>query len=394
MLLSGVQIHSAAAPNSIKNPPEIKTQLKTKFLQFYNLGARISTSMASATKNYNFDINLSPFFRTSAYCGYADTAKGFFRVYGDLFQTLLQQEIAYARSMGAGPVSEAPLIGNLGSPYAQVRAFYKYWRGFSTVKDFNCVGDNSVSAWANGKTRKLMERENKKLVKTAKGEYNKTVRQLAEFVKKRDTRVLERELQMKKEKEVVRAKHMREKLEKEKLVRARQHEEQEWARVDKNEEVEEDGNPDSHDGWYDHDVKCKKGSDSSQPGGNRKLYCLVCKKNFKSDKQWKNHEQSKKHRARVLELGDMFEDHTLLDGVAKDIDQKFNSDSPVQGMTGYECLEQHDTRVHGENIVAELDNMGNGENIVAELDNMGNAAYLFKTLEVLVVKILKLFFRF
>jgi hypothetical protein len=86
---------------------------------------------------------------------------------------------------------------------------------------------------------------------------------------------LERELQMKKEEEVVWAKHMHEKLEKEKLVRARQHEEQEWARVDKNEEVEEDGNPDSHDAWYDHDVKCKKGSDSSQSGGNRRLYCLV-----------------------------------------------------------------------------------------------------------------------
>jgi hypothetical protein len=77
----------------------------------------------------------------------------------------------------------------------------------------------------------------------------------------------------------------------------------------------------------------------------------------------------------------MFKEHSLLDGVVKEIDQKFNSDSPVQGITGYECLEQHDTRVHGENIVVEL-------------DNMGNAAYLFKTLEVLVIKILKLFLRF
>jgi hypothetical protein len=48
-------------------------------------------------------------------------------------------------------------------------------------------------------------------------------------------------------------------LEKEKLARAGQYEEQEWARVDEDEEVEEDGNPGSHDGWYDHDVKGKKG---------------------------------------------------------------------------------------------------------------------------------------
>jgi hypothetical protein len=60
------------------------------------------------------------------------------------------------------------------------------------------LGLDSVSAWANGKTRRLMEEE-KKLRKKAKREYNKTMRQLAEFVKKRDKRVLERELQRKEE---------------------------------------------------------------------------------------------------------------------------------------------------------------------------------------------------
>jgi DnaJ family protein A protein 5 len=43
--------------------------------------------------------------------------------------------------------------------------------------------------------------EGKKLRKKAKREYNETVRQLAQFVKKRDKRVLESELQRKKEEE-------------------------------------------------------------------------------------------------------------------------------------------------------------------------------------------------
>jgi DnaJ family protein A protein 5 len=32
------------------------------------------------------------------------------------------------------------------------------------------------------------------------------------------------------------------------------------------------------------------------------LYCVACNKKFKSDKQWKNHEQSKKHRDKVADL--------------------------------------------------------------------------------------------
>jgi len=32
------------------------------------------------------------------------------------------------------------------------------------------------------------------------------------------------------------------------------------------------------------------------------FYCIVCKKNFKSEKQWKNHEQSKAHKLKVEQL--------------------------------------------------------------------------------------------
>jgi len=32
------------------------------------------------------------------------------------------------------------------------------------------------------------------------------------------------------------------------------------------------------------------------------LYCIVCKKKFRNQNQWRNHEQSKKHLERVAEL--------------------------------------------------------------------------------------------
>lgn len=326
-----------------------------------------SSASSSSAKNCDFDTNLWPFFSTSVYSGYGDTGKGFFKVYGDLFQTLFQQDIAYAHSMGLGPVPEAPLIGNLKSPYVQVSAFYNYWLGFSTVKDFSWVDEYRVSAGPNRKSRRLMEEENKKLRKKAKREYNETVRQLAEFVKKRDKRVLERQLQKKKEEEekAVQAKLRRENLEKEKLARARQYEEQEWARVDEAEEVEEDGIRGSRDGWYDHDVKCKKGSESQQPGGNRELYCIVCSKKFKSDKQWKNHEQSKKHRERVIELRDMFEEDGLPNGIVQGVDERLDSNSPIQGVS-------LDTRDDVDNIVAELHDLG-----ISEGSNLGAQPHAF-----------------
>jgi len=204
--------------------------------------------------------------------------------------------------MGAAPVPEAPLIGNLKSPYAQVCAFINNWRGFSTVKNIAWVGENNVSPWRDRKTRRLR--------KKAKREYNERVRQLALFVKKRDKRVLQGELQRKKEEEekAVQAKLRQQKLEKEKLVRAGQYDQQEGARVDEDEEVEveEERNTGGHDGWY-------KESDSVHPGGDPELYCIVCNKKFKSDNQWKNHEQSKKYEDRVIELNDMFEEDRVIE---------------------------------------------------------------------------------
>jgi len=35
----------------------------------------------------------------------------------------------------------------------------------------------------------------------------------------------------------------------------------------------------------------------------KELYCAVCKKKFKSDQQWKNHEKSSKHKNKMKELG-------------------------------------------------------------------------------------------
>ncbi|KAK9116469.1 hypothetical protein Sjap_015416 [Stephania japonica] len=242
--------------------------------------------------------DLFSFFSNSVFSGFGDAGKGFYKVYGDLFGKTYALEVSFARKLGLGEgaVRDAPLMGNLESPYEQVSAFYSYWLGFCTVMDFCWVDEYDTMAGPNRKSRRLMEEENKKLRRKARKEYNETVRGLVEFVKKRDRRV---KLEMVKRKAAEEKRREEEKsrkreAEREKLEKARLYTEPEWAKV-KEAEIE--------NGFDEKDDD----DDEDKMSGDTELYCVVCRKKFKSEKQWKNHEQSKKHREKVAELKDSLE---------------------------------------------------------------------------------------
>ncbi|XP_034694009.1 DNAJ protein JJJ1 homolog [Vitis riparia] len=234
--------------------------------------------------------NLFSFFSNSVYSGYDDTRKGFYKVYSEVFDKIYATEVNFAKKLGLGSIKEAPMMGNLESPYSQVTAFYGYWIGFSTVMDFAWVDEYDVRAGPNRKSRRLMEEENRKLRKKAKREYNETVRGLAKFVKRRDKRVIDmqvkKSLEEEKRKEEEKTRKWEE-FERGRMERARAKVEPEWVRA-----VEDDGNDDD---WEFEDA-----------GGGRKeeeeFYCVLCRKKFKSEKQWKNHEKSKKHKEWVAEF--------------------------------------------------------------------------------------------
>ncbi|KAJ9158583.1 hypothetical protein P3X46_024150 [Hevea brasiliensis] len=173
-------------------------------------------------------------------------------------------------------------MGNLGSLYGRVLTFYNSWLGFCAVMDFCWVDRCDVMARPNRKSRRVIEEENKKLRKRPRGKRGKRVIDM--MVKKNA------ELEKKKEEERERKK----KLEREKMERVRAYEEPEWARVNE-EDVEEVAG-------FEEEGKGKKGN------GGKELYCVVCGKKFKSEKQWKNHEQSKKHKEKVAEFRESFGD--------------------------------------------------------------------------------------
>jgi DnaJ homolog subfamily A member 5 len=262
-----------------------------------------------------FDLDLFGYFSTSAYSGFTDTGRGFYKVYADLFTKIYSQEVAFATRMGMGSdsVDPPPLMGKLDSPYQQVTAFYNYWLGFCTVLDFAWVDEYDSSYGPNRRSRRLMEEENKKLRKKARREYNDSVRGLAAFVKKRDKRVIDMLLKKKNEEERKKKEAMEKKKEEErkKLEKAKAYEEPEWSRIEENDEFDEDLGFDDEE--FGSDKKKKK-------GGREEFYCVACNKKFKSDKQWKNHEQSKKHKEKVNELRSVMEveDEILMEKIGEE----------------------------------------------------------------------------
>ncbi|XP_010695209.4 DNAJ protein JJJ1 homolog [Beta vulgaris subsp. vulgaris] len=288
--------------------------------------------------------DLFSYFSPSCYTDYNDPKTGFYKVYGDVFDKIYAHEIKFSKLMGLrlGLVKEAPLLGDLRCDYSQVNAFYGYWLGFCTVMDFGWVDEYDAAAGANRKSRRVMEEENKKLRKKAKREFNETVRGLAEFVKKRDKRVIdmmvrkEKEREKKREEELARKKER----EREKLERARLYEEPDWAKVKEVEVIEEEEENEEED--------------------RKEFYCAACGKKFKSDKQWRNHEQSKKHKEKVAQLRksfveeDGFEDVEEVD-VDDEVQQEDETVERVERNTEDQKNEAHDGFVSAEDDVDDLE---------------------------------------
>ncbi|GER46002.1 DNAJ heat shock N-terminal domain-containing protein [Striga asiatica] len=312
LVRSGVpEAEATAAFQELVNAYEVLSDPRERAWYDSHRNQILFSSTSAASGSSGFVPDLFSFFSNSVYNGYSDSGRGFYKVYGDLFDRIYANELNFAKKLGLALPREAPVMGCLESPYVQARfvfslnyfaslflavensfqmrvtAFYNYWLGFITVLDFFWVDEYDAMAGPNRRSRRKMEEENKKLRKKAKREYNETVRGLAEFVKKRDKRVIDMKLKRSAEMERKREEERQKKkeLEREKAEKARNYEEPEWAKVEAIEDDEVE------------DVVLEK---------RNEFYCVVCSKKFKSDKQWRNHEQSKKHKEKVAELREAF----------------------------------------------------------------------------------------
>ncbi|KAK3824664.1 MAG: DnaJ domain-containing protein, partial [Benniella sp.] len=260
---------------------------------------------------------LMRYYSSAAYKGVNDDKAGFFAVFRNLFEKLAQEEAEAAETNdrneeSTGDQTYYPSFGSSTTPYesdsdSDVKRFYGAWLTFSTQKSFSWCDKFRLSEAPDRYVRRAMEKENKKLRDAARKEFNETVASLAMFVRKRDPRFLAYQEQQKQRQEQAQA-NQKAKLEKEKeLLRAKaeKFQEQAWTRVQED-DYDEDGS--GHD-------------NSEEDEFDQEYECIICDKSFKSERAWKNHEQSKRHLKAVEEVRlEMLHDENMLLGQTEEGD--------------------------------------------------------------------------
>lgn len=134
------------------------------------------------------EIDLMPYFTAAAFRGFGDDEGSFYGVYAALFKALDAQEQQASLAAGKEHFKPAPSFGGPDAAWETVRAFYAHWGLFATLKTFAWADEYNLAEAQNRKVRRLMDEENKKLRRSEAKECNDTVRQLIQFVRKRDKR--------------------------------------------------------------------------------------------------------------------------------------------------------------------------------------------------------------
>lgn len=216
---------------------------------------------------------------------FTDSDTGFYTVLKRTFDTLAREEELACEWEGLDYIIY-PSFGHADDTYDDiVRPFYSVWHAFATRKSFSWEDVYRYSEAPDRRVRRMMEKENRRFREEGIRDFNDAVRSLVAFVKKRDPRV----------KPNIQSEAERQKLLRDTAVaqaarsraanQARQAQQQStpgWMRPGEEQEPEI--------------------SDDSEEPAQEQFECVVCKKSFKSEKQYEAHEKSRKHVRAVQHL--------------------------------------------------------------------------------------------
>ena len=136
-------------------------------------------------------VNIFALFSQAAYDGFADgEARGFYCVYGAAFASIVAEEAKYADAAAGTGGGPAPPLGDSRTQPGEVSAFYAFWGGFSSRMHFGWADEHDPREGRNRAERRFMEKENEALRRAARRARSEDVRALADFVRKRDKRVI------------------------------------------------------------------------------------------------------------------------------------------------------------------------------------------------------------
>lgn len=120
LVQSGVpEVEATAAFQELVNAYEVLSDPRER-VWYDSHRSEILFSSNNSSKSSGPVPDLFSFFSNSVYSGYSDSGRGFYKVYGEIFEKIYAAEFNFAKKLGLPMPKEAPVIGNLESPYAQV----------------------------------------------------------------------------------------------------------------------------------------------------------------------------------------------------------------------------------------------------------------------------------
>ncbi|TPP48820.1 DnaJ domain family protein [Leishmania donovani] len=233
------------------------------------------------------ELNLYEYFTAGCFDGFDDSESGFYAVYRKVFDMLIEEESDYDSRAKLWPG-----FGTSTSDWADVQKFYGHWRNFSTYKTFTWKDEYKVNEMEDRYSRRMAGRINSKARDGAKKEYVRTVQSLAQFVYRRDPRANERVWAEAAEREA-----------REEAERAARGEAMDGSILEmlyeKERQTKEmmrgNGGVGAHTAGF-----AMLGGDDDEVV--TVFNCPACKKQFKSENQYKEHVRSNKHKTKLKQL--------------------------------------------------------------------------------------------
>lgn len=226
---------------------------------------------------------LKLFLKFNPQMDFSDSPTGFFGGLRETFDQLAREENMTCQLENLDPV-DYPSFGSRDDDYNDVvRPFYAAWNGFATKKSFAWKDVHRYSEAPDRRIRRLMEKENKRLREEGVREFNDAVRSLVAFARKRDPRCkgnAQNEAERQKSlREAAAAQAARSRAANE--AKLQPHIIPDWAQTGDQEDISSESEAESEKVHFE---------------------CVVCRKIFKSEKQFEAHERSKKHLKAVKQL--------------------------------------------------------------------------------------------
>ena len=264
--------------------------------------------------------------RFNASVPFTDAPSGFYGILRETFARLAKEEEAACDWEGL-EAPDYPDFGTSNEDYEEVvKPFYRVWINFTTKKTFSWKDAYRSADAPDRATRRLVEKENKRLRDEGIREFNDAVRSLVAFVRKRDPRFIPNSQSEADRQKILRdaAAQQAARSRAANQAKLKEHVIPAWAQTQQADDA--DHFTESEESEVEH------------------IECVVCGKTFKSEKQYETHERSKKHIKAVQQLQrEMWKEN-----------ERLKLDSPSNGQSSEPGLGCDDLNISKEEMRQEI----------------------------------------